>query len=212
MSVERYEEALGTNENLPTPSQLRKIALKALLLANRQDALFKFTNKKRIEPTIGWVDSQYYEGDERFQRVSCLLTRKVLAMPDYETQIEHPVRLDAWRLRYHELAQDRIGGSEWIGSLKRYVFEWDTTSTSLAVCHTRELPSVDQEEIDGIRQLIVDGRIAYVGVDGNELEPTEIFPSGATPRGSSIATSETCDTIMQTLDQHQQLIMQKSVA
>lgn len=212
MPAELYNERLTGDVDLPTPSQLRKIALKALLLANRQDALFKLTNKKRIEPTIGWVDSRYDEQDERFQRVSCLLTRKVLAMPDCETQIEHPVLLDVWRLRYHELAQDRIGGNEWIGSLKRYVFEWDATSTTLAVCHTRELPSVEQEEVDGIRQLIIDGKIAYVGVDGQELEPTDIFPSGATPHGTSTVNSEACDMIMQTLDQHQQLIMQKSVA
>ena len=211
--TEGYTETIKQGENLPTPSQLRKIALKALLLANNNDTLFKLTNKKRIEPTLGWVDSQYYEQDgERFQRASCLLTRKVLALPDFDTQIERPVVVDAWRLRYHELMQEAIGGGEWVGVLKRYVFEWDSVSTSLAICHTRELPSVDQEDIDGIRQLIINGRVAYVGADGRELDADEIFPGGATPRGTSVVGSETCEEILLSLDRHQELIRQKSVA
>jgi len=210
--VNGYQLSPDTEQNIhtPTPSQLRKIALRALLLANRTDSLKKVRTTRTInslEPSIGWV-SRYHDkikDEEIDEVVSCLLTRRVLAMPSADSQLEEPTPLDAWSLRYRHSTQTkkRGTGEDWQGQISQYAFEWDSTSTLTAVYRTDVVPSISQEEIDRTWILDIQGEIPRTNaLTGDELDISAITSATPTVSTRGLADAAAYAKIMDTLENH----------
>ena len=194
----------------PTPSQLRKIALKALLVANRMDSLKKVRTARTIsslEPSIGWV-SRYHDKDkdeEVDEVVSCLLTRRIFAASQFESQVEEPISTDAWSLRYRHSSQVKKNGrgQEWQGQVSQYAFEWDSTSTLTSVYKTDALPSITQDEIDRTWVLDVQGAIPRIdALTGEELDISIATNATPTVTSAGVADVNAYAHIMDTLDNH----------
>lgn len=203
-----YQSSLE-NVATPTPSQLRKIALRALLLANRTDRLKKVRSKRTArtqEPSIGWVSSYYdkEEDSEVNEVISCLLTRRVLSLPDAESQIETPVPVDAWSLRYRHSKQTRntAEGEDWKGEVSQYAFEWDSTSTLTAAYRTDAMPSISQEEIDRTWILDTMGQIPHENPKGQLIDIEAVLAATPTSSLKGAADVTTYRKIMHTLDSH----------
>lgn len=204
-----YQPSPEIEHAAPTPSQLRKIALRALLLAKRTDKLKKLNTKRTaltLEPSIGWVSSYYDKaGDaEESEIVSCLLTRRVLLLPDVGSQIEKPIPMDAWSLRYRHSKQTRNadGGEDWKGEVSQYAFEWDNTSTLTAAYRTDVMPSISQEEIDRTWILDTMGEIPHENAAGEMIDVAAILDATPTTSLRGVADATTYRKIMHTLDSH----------
>lgn len=163
--MERFSSDVHTSEViLPTPMQLHKLS--AVALSNAKIAK-KLTRFNRLEPTYGWVE-HYLSGDEdeegaaaqsnskvrKFERFSGRHARRVFTTADQETHLEDVAfYADRWSLRYRELRQQHVMDDFWLSELKQYSFEWDNDEAYLSQCQTKEIPSIEQSEIDRILAL-----------------------------------------------------------
>lgn len=163
--MERFAGDTNTDKViLPTPTQLHKLS--AVALSNAKIAK-KLTRFNRLEPTYGWVE-HYLSGDEdedsediqassrvrTFERFSGRHARRVFTTADEETHLEDvSFYADRWSLRYRELRQQHVMDDFWLSELKQYSFEWDNNEAYLSQCQTKEIPSIEQSEIDRILAL-----------------------------------------------------------
>lgn len=163
--MERFDGDTNTDQLiLPTPTQLHKLS--AVALSNAKIAK-KLTRFNRLEPTYGWVE-HYLSGDEdedgagaetnnkvrTFERFSGRHARRVFTTSDSETHFEDVAfYADRWSLRYRELRQQHVMDDFWLSELKQYSFEWDNDEAYLSQCQTKEIPSIEQSEIDRILAL-----------------------------------------------------------
>lgn len=176
------EQLDGNSDKLimPTPMQLQKLS--AVALSNAKIAK-KLTRFDRLEPTYGWVE-HYLTGDEdeggeqaitasqtrMFEQFSGRLARRVFTTIDQATQQEDVAfYADRWSLRYREMRQQQVMGDFWLSELKTYSFEWDNESAHLSQCQTKEIPSIDQSEVDRI-----------LALDDDEIELLSATPTSST--------------------------------
>ncbi|HET8884698.1 MAG TPA: hypothetical protein VFM68_04480 [Candidatus Saccharimonadales bacterium] len=151
------EQLRHDNEELilPTPLQMRKLSRVALATANVANRLKNYD--ERFEPVYGWVEQYDYDDDEyskRYERYSGRQARRVFTTIDEQTQREDiAFYADRWSLRYRELKQQHVLNDFWLSELKTYAFEWDNENVLLSLCQTKEVPSVEREEIDRIMAL-----------------------------------------------------------
>jgi hypothetical protein len=135
---------------LPTPTQLRRFAATAMAAANASNKLHK--RQGSYEPTFVWVDAKYKFQDgkaEQFERRSGRFARRVLDIvhDNAENGLEKIVPADRWSLRYSELIQDNLYGNEWVGTLKRYAFEWDNWGTIESRCTIMDASAMHKNKI-----------------------------------------------------------------
>jgi hypothetical protein len=135
---------------LPTPTQLRRFAATAMAAASASNRLKK--KQESLEPAYVWVDAKYTFRDdqvEQFERRSGRFARRVLEITHDNAQdgMEKIIPADRWSLRYNELMQDHLVGNQWVGTLKRYAFEWDNWGTIQSVCTTHEASAAHKNQI-----------------------------------------------------------------
>jgi hypothetical protein len=135
---------------LPTPMQLRRFAATAMAAASAGNKLRK--QQTSLEPAFVWVDARYNLRDnkpEQFERRSGRFARRILEITHNNAADgrEMVIPDDRWSLRYNELMQDHLYGNEWIGTLKRYAFEWDNWGTIQSVCTIREASAAHKNQL-----------------------------------------------------------------
>jgi hypothetical protein len=195
-------------EAIPTPSQLRKIALRALLFANRTDTLKRYGKKThRLQSAVStrrsgltWVHSHYDpsnddQGDNQFGKVSCLVAR--IPVFDENGMSEH------WKMHYSHLSQRMGETGEWTGELRRYMFEWDEERTIAATINIKDVPSLTQNEIDRTWVLDLENKIPHDDFVAGQLLDSE-YIANAEPTFAYTAPAEAMvySEIMGTLDEY----------
>lgn len=135
---------------LPTPTQLRRFAATAMAAANAGNRLKR--KQASLEPAYVWVDAKFsYRDDqvEQFERRSGRFARRILEIThdNAEDGRERVIPADRWSLRYNELMQDHLFGNQWVGTLKRYAFEWDNWGTIQSVCTIHEASAAHNNQL-----------------------------------------------------------------
>ncbi|MFI5212393.1 MAG: hypothetical protein ACHQTE_00335 [Candidatus Saccharimonadales bacterium] len=193
---ERYD-AVQTFEDfgVPTPSQLRKIALRALLLANRTDSLKRATS---TSGSLVWVRSRFDPAvhdtmTDEYGRVSCLVGR----IPSPTAAID-----DIWHMRYRHLAQTKTDDGTWDGRLTSYTFEWTKQTTYTALREVQDVPSLSKDDIDRTWLLNVKSEIPEYDYTGRPIDTASVVDADPTFAMTDQADGFSYLDIMQTLDRY----------
>jgi hypothetical protein len=186
---------------VPTPSQLRKIAIRALLLANRTETLKRHRrHPKDSRSSLTWVRSHYDpadedQTDERYGKISCLVT-KIPVNKDGESS-------DTWKMHYSYLEQKMGEKGEWTGELRRYMFEWDKHRTLAAKGNIKDVPSLSKDEIDRMWVLNVKNEIpSHDFLTGQPLDIDALVNAEPTFEVMGRADGLVFSEIMNTLDNY----------
>ena len=162
---------------LPTPMQLRRFAATVMAAANSGNNLRQW--KRTVEPTFVWADTRYNTENgkvEQLERRSGRFARRVLEVVNNNAEdgIDRVIPDDRWSLLYSELIQDHLYGKEWVGTHKRYSFEWDNWGTIKSTCIITEASALHNNQLLPDISMSDDGEVELSDSGSNDIIRREI--------------------------------------